>query len=419
MALPRHELLALIERIKEQDRKVKAWRAFPDENALNCPPNGEFKNAVGPLTGLTVGVKDIIDVAGIPTRHGSAIFENAPPALADAECVTLMRAAGATIVGKTVTTELATFVPSVTRNPCNLNHTPGGSSSGSAAAVAAGHVDIAIGTQTAGSIIRPAAYCRVFGFKPSFGLVPRGGVKVQSETLDTVGVFARSVAHCEAWLAAMVGSAGEGQARQASNINLNVVVISNWLDLATEDMRAGLRVAAQTFEDAGHRVREATLPPLLATLCEHQAVIQNYEASRAYALLCQQHGSIITPTLLTELAKGIAITDARYESAIAATIAGRQLADERLCADEIWMMPAAASAAPATLASTGDPFFNRLASALGVCAITIPCTNDASGMPLGLQLLARHGDDRRLLGVAQTLSNVLRRPNPDGTHLGH
>lgn len=419
MALPRHELLALIERIKEQDRKVNAWRAFTDENALNCPPNGEFQNAVGPLTGLTVGVKDIIDVAGMPTRHGSAIFENAPPALANAECVTLMRAAGATIVGKTVTTELATFVPSVTRNPRNLNHTPGGSSSGSAAAVAAGHVDIAIGTQTAGSIIRPAAYCGVFGFKPSFGLVPRGGVKIQSETLDTVGVFARSVAHCEAWLAAMVGSAREGQARQARNTSLNVVVISNWLDLATEDMRAGLRVAAQTFEDAGHRVREATLPPLLATLCEHQAVIQNYEASLAYALLCQQHGSIIAPALLTELAKGIAITDARYESAIAATIAGRQLADERLCADEIWMMPAAASAAPATLASTGDPFFNRLASALGVCAITIPCTNDASGMPLGLQLLARHGDDRRLLGVAQTLSSVLRRPNPDGTHLGH
>jgi len=419
MALPRHELLALIERIKAQDKEVNAWRAFPDENALNCPPNGDFQNAVGPLSGRTVGVKDIIDVAGIPTRHGSAIYQNAPPALADAECVTLMRAAGATIVGKTVTTELATFVPSVTRNPRNLNHTPGGSSSGSAAAVAAGHVDIAIGTQTAGSIIRPAAYCGVFGFKPSFGLVPRGGVKIQSETLDTVGVFARSIAHCEAWLAAMVGTAGEGPSRETHNTNLNVVIISNWLDLATENVRTALTVAANSLKGAGHRVRETTLPPSLATLCEHQAVIQSYEVSRTYAPLCQQHGSRITPTLLAELAKGIAISDAQYESAIAATIAGRQLADERLSADDVWLLPSTVDAAPATLASTGDPFFNRLASVLGVCAITIPCSNDAHGLPLGLQLLARHGEDQRLLGVAQAMSGVLCPPNPDSTHLKH
>ena len=458
MALPRDELLALIERIKEQDKEIHAWRAFPDENALNCPPNGEFQNgelletakyclpgegrgpilfadqsftkrgyrpspvrqeflevpnAVGPLSGLTVGVKDIIDVAGIPTRHGSAIYENAPPALADAECVRLMRAAGATIVGKTVTTELATFVPSATRNPRNLAHTPGGSSSGSAAAVAAGHVDIAIGTQTAGSIIRPAAYCGVFGFKPSFGLVPRGGVKIQSETLDTVGVFARSIEHCEAWLAAMMGTPDQESSRQAGSTALNIVVLADWLPLATDDMRAAVSVAATSLNAAGYRVRETALPASLATLLEDQAVIQNYEAPRAYLRLCEQHSSIITPLLLAELAKGIAIKDVRYESAVSAALAGRQLADELLGADEVWMMPAAAGAAPVTLASTGDPHFNRLASILGAPAITIPCADDTRGLPLGLQLLARRGNDKRLLRAAQTIFGVLRPTHGD------
>lgn len=409
-------LRALIARIKLADTDIKAWRAFPDENALNSPPNGDFQNAAGPLSGLTVGVKDIIDVAGIPTRHGSLIYEDALPAAADAECVALMRAAGATIVGKTVTTELATFVPSVTRNPRNLNHTPGGSSSGSAAAVAAGHVDIAIGTQTAGSIIRPAAYCGVFGFKPSFGLVPRGGVKIQSETLDTVGVFARSIEHCEAWLAAMTGANSRTTLTGADRASLRIRFISNWHELATDDVQTAVAGVAEALRDVGHDVLANTLPAPLAELCEHQTIIQRFEASRAYAPLCAQFPSLMTPSLLADLTQGSAIPTTRYEEAIAAVRSGRQIADEMLGTHDVWLMPSATDTAPAGLASTGDPFFNRLASVLGVCAITIPLSIDTRGLPTGLQLLARQGEDRRLLSIAHTLVNILCPPNSERTH---
>ena len=409
MALPRDELLALIERIKAQDIEVKAWRAFSDKNALNCPPNGEFQNATGPLSGLTVGVKDIIDVAGIPTRHGSLIYENAPPALADAECVTLMRAAGATIVGKTVTTELATFVPSVTRNPRNLNHTPGGSSSGSAAAVAAGHVDIAIGTQTAGSIIRPAAYCGVFGFKPSFGLVPRGGVKVQSETLDTVGVFARSVEHCEAWLAAMMPPpVRTASATEPIRRPLRVAVITNLLDLASDEMRDAVRRAKSVLMGSGYDVTESTLPPALANAHELQSIIQQYEVSRAYLPESETQSTDLTPALRDALSAGRTISDDEYAEAVARSLQARKAAAGWFVGHDVWLMPSAPDSAPLGLLSTGDPLFNRLAAILGAPAVNVPGCRDKHGLPLGLQLLGAVREDRRLLKDAARIAPLLK-----------
>ena len=409
MALPRDELLALIERIKEQDIEVKAWRAFPDENALNCPPNGEFQNATGPLSGLTVGVKDIIDVAGIPTRHGSRIYENALPALADAQCVTLMRAAGATIVGKTVTTELATFVPSVTRNPRNLDHTPGGSSSGSAAAVAAGHVDIAIGTQTAGSIIRPAAYCGVFGFKPSFGLAPRGGVKIQSETLDTVGVFARSIEHCEAWLSSVTQQPGiEAQSDRPSEAALRIAIITNLLDLASEEMRDAFRRAKTLLIGCGHEVAELTLPRPLANAQDLQATIQSYEVARAYLPESETHPSNITPALLEALSSGRAISDDEYANAVALSLQTRKAAGQWFVGYDAWLMPSASGSAPLDLASTGDPLFNRLASILGLPALNLTGILNKQGLPLGMQLLGPFGDDQRLLQHAKRIAPTIR-----------
>ena len=404
MTMPNHELLALIERIREQDKEVRAWRAFPDENALNTAPNGEFADSNGPLTGLTVGVKDIIDVAGIPTRHGSPIYENAAPASVDAACVSLMRAAGATIVGKTVTTELATFVPSVTRNPRNLNHTPGGSSSGSAAAVAAGHVDIAIGTQTAGSIIRPAAYCGVFGFKPSFGLVPRAGVKIQSETLDTVGVFANSIEHCEAWLAAMLQQPlSRSLVSQPTAQPLRIAIITNKLEFATEDMRATILRAGRALADAGHHLCELALQPPLFDLHEQQTVIQHYESARAYYLERTQHRAQLTPALAGALDQGAAISVGDYMAAQRAAERGRIIADELFADSDAWIMPAAPGRAPCGLTSTGDPTFNRLASILRVPAVSIPYPFDGSALHMGLQIVGGRNADMPLLQAARAL----------------
>lgn len=390
------------EEIAKQDTEIKAWRAFSDKNASRNRPINEFHT--GSLAGFSVGVKDIIDVAGLPTRCGSAIYDDAANATVDAACVALMRSAGAEIIGKTVTTELATFVPSITRNPRNLDHTPGGSSAGSAAAVAAEHVRIAIGTQTAGSVLRPAAYCGVFGYKPSFDLVPRTGVKVQSETLDTVGVFARNATDCGAWLAAMSDDPVEVHTELAPT---RVAIVSNWLAHASADMRDALARAQLALAAAGVSVTSLELPPPFDQLHEQQRTIQNYESARAYSAERLIHRSKLSPDLLATLDEAAALPRVAYLRARAAAESARQLADDMFSRWDIWLMPAAPGAAPQGLASTGDPLFNRLASVLHTPAISIPAYVDAHGMPLGLQVIGRRFDDVRLLSHAAHIHQIL------------
>jgi Asp-tRNA(Asn)/Glu-tRNA(Gln) amidotransferase A subunit family amidase len=389
-------------RIAERDSKLKAWSAVSSKNALNAAPDLVFKNNY--LRDFTVGVKDIIDVAGFPTRCGSTVFDDAPSTLIDAACVALMRNAGATIVGKTVTTELATFVPSPTRNPHNLDHTPGGSSAGSAAAVADEHVRIAIGTQTAGSVIRPAAYCGVFGFKPSFDVVPRIGVKVQSESLDTVGVFARSLQDCAAWLSAMLNA----EVKLHSNHGpLNIAVIQNLLEHASADMRDALGQASNVLKAAGHHVSELSLPAPLDEIHEHQRIIQNYESARAYTAERTTHAAQLDPTLAQTLNENAKIPRTQYLESIRVTETARRFADGLFRQHDAWLMPSAPGAAPHGLTSTGDPLFNRLASVLHTPAINIPACKDGKGMPLGLQLIGARFEDEKLLQMAATISTIL------------
>jgi Asp-tRNA(Asn)/Glu-tRNA(Gln) amidotransferase A subunit family amidase len=391
-----------LNRIEGRDDEVKAWRALAAKNAPNASHILDIANRN--LIHFTVGVKDIIDVAGFPTRCGSAIFDNAPNALIDAACVALMRNAGAVIVGKTVTTELATFVPSPTRNPHNLEHTPGGSSAGSAAAVADEHVRIAIGTQTAGSVIRPAAYCGVFGFKPSFDVVPRIGVKVQSESLDTVGVFARSVDDCAAWLSAMLAA----EVKTSSNHGpLKIAVITNLLEHASADMRDALGQASDALKAAGHHVSELSLPAPLDEMHEHQRIIQNYESARAYTAERTTHAAQLDPTLAQTLNENAKIPRAQYLESIRVAETARRFADGLFRQHDAWLLPSAPAAAPHGLASTGDPLFNRLASVLHTPAINIPAFKDGKGMPFGLQLIGARYEDEKLLQMAATISTIL------------
>lgn len=398
-------------RIAERDGKLKAWCAVTDKNAPNSPTNIEFQN--NSLRDYTVGVKDIIDVANFPTRCGSAIFDDAPRAIIDAACVALMRNAGAVIVGKTVTTELATFVPSPTRNPHNLEHTPGGSSAGSAAAVADEHVRIAIGTQTAGSIIRPAAYCGVFGFKPSFDVVPRIGVKVQSESLDTVGVFARSVDDCAAWLSAMLNA----EVKTKSNHGpLKIAVITNLLEHASADMCDALKRASDALKTAGHHVSEFSLPAPLDEMHEHQRIIQNVESARAYTSERTTHAAKLDPALAQTLNENAKIPRAQYVESMRITETARRFADGLFRQYDAWLMPSAPGAAPHGLASTGDPLFNRLASILHTPAINIPAFKDGNSMPLGLQpglqLIGARFEDEKLLQMAATIyASILPKSN--------
>jgi Asp-tRNA(Asn)/Glu-tRNA(Gln) amidotransferase A subunit family amidase len=402
--MPNEILLETLLRIHHEDSKLNAWCAFSDENASNSRSISEFGNAL--LRDFTVGVKDIIDVAGCATRCGSPIFDDANAATIDAACVALMRSAGAHVIGKTVTTELATFVPSPTRNPRHLEHTPGGSSAGSAAAVAAGQIRIAIGTQTAGSVLRPAAYCGVFGFKPSFDVVPRAGVVVQSETLDTVGVFARSVDDCAAWFAAMLGrEVALDEKLSTLKGTLTIGVVTNLREHASADMRDALAHASDALARAGHHVHELTLPAPLAAIHEEQRIIQAYESARAYHAARTQHRALVTPALLDALDEGAKISRETYLRALNNAEAARLAADEQFRTYDGWLMPAAPGAAPHGLTSTGDPIFNRLASVLHTPAISIPAFNDVQNMPLGLQLIGARGTDVKLLSMAKHAQN--------------
>lgn len=400
-------------RIDAREPEIDAWQIISRETAiaaaiaLDKMPNKTLHKTSnkGLLHGIPIGVKDIIDVAGMPTRNGSMIYADAPKANRDAASVAMARLAGAVILGKTVTTELAGFTPGRTRNPHNLEHTPGGSSSGSAAAVADGHVPLAIGTQTAGSVIRPAAYCGVFGFKPSFGLVPRGGVKLQSDTLDTLGAFARSVDDLALWYAAMTG------AKTAPVINtprtLRINIITNLLDRADMEMGVMVAEASDILAMAGVKIREVKLPAIFDDAETHQRTIQLCEMARHYAIELNEHLESLSPQLATTLDEGVKISKPAYQFAMQRGDAIRKQADNLFGDCDAWLMPSAIGAAPKGLDSTGDPIMNRLATLLHQPAINVPHFNTKAGLPLGLQLVGMRHQDEKLLAVAQQVHLAL------------
>jgi Asp-tRNA(Asn)/Glu-tRNA(Gln) amidotransferase A subunit family amidase len=396
------EFDALIARIKEQDREINAWRAFSGNTALKAARIGEFDHAPRPLEGLTVGVKDIIDVEGLPTRYGSPLFGDAPPAERDATVIARMREAGAIIVGKTVTTELATFVPAETRNPRDLTRTPGGSSSGSAAAVAAGHVDIAIGTQTAGSIIRPAAYCGVYGFKPSFGLVPTDGVLVQCPSFDTVGVFARSLEHIEAWSRATFPASDE-EAAAANREDLRLRIPQSHLEMATPEVQAAMRSAIDALIAKGVRVEEILLPAWADHIESAHATVQSFESSRAFQSL-EFEVRRLSPRLAEYVWSGLALSATEYESAQSVLAEATHRISDVLGATELLLLPNVTEAPGEVARSTGTPLVHRLASALGLPAIAVPATSpDVGGFWCGVQLVGERGFDAATLRAAASL----------------
>ena len=388
------------------DDEIRAWEFVDREGALAQARQLDQSTARGPLYGISVGVKDIIDVAGMPTACGTPIYAG-NVAQKDAASVALARAAGAVIIGKTSTTELASNHPAKTRNPQNTAHTPGGSSSGSAAAVAAGMVRIAFGTQTAGSVIRPAAFCGVVGFKPSFGLVPRAGVKLQSETLDTVGVFARTVDDAALWYAAMTGA----KAMPLLNIGkgaLRILIATNLLGHADVNMSVAVAEAAEALANAGLSVRETRLPTIFDGAHVDQRIIQLAEMARFYATEHQQHRHQLSVEITTILDEGASISADAYQAALARTEATRKQAAQLFVDADVLLTPSATGAAPAGLASTGDPVFNRLASTLHLPAINLPVYRSKKRMPLGLQLIGAHFQDEKLLAVAKRVIEILR-----------
>jgi Asp-tRNA(Asn)/Glu-tRNA(Gln) amidotransferase A subunit family amidase len=394
---------ACLERIAERDGAVKAWafldreRALAEARALDRMPRRSA------LHGVPFGIKDIIDTAELPTEYNSPIYRGHRPR-ADAACVTLLGQAGCLVLGKTVTTEFANNHPSATRNPHNPGHTPGGSSSGSAAAVADFMVPAALGTQTGGSVIRPAAYCGTFALKPSFGSINRAGVKFVAESLDTIGIFSRDAEDLALALQVLSGRTPLDSNCIGDDPRIGLCRTPCWAraDAATQ---ANLEQAARRLARAGARVSDFELPPGSGELFDRHKVIMGYETARALAWEYAHHGGEISRTLLPRLEEGWKVTRAEYDAMRChARGCRRALSDQMRDAMrgvDFLLTPSAPSEAPASLESTGDPVFNRAWTLLGVPCVTLPHGKGAHGLPLGVQLVGAFDADMALLAWAQ------------------
>ncbi|MBR0896074.1 amidase [Bradyrhizobium tropiciagri] len=397
---PADLLEACLARIAERETKVQAF-AFIDP----AQPRAA-KSLPGPLHGIPVGVKDVFDTADMPTEHGSPIWKGWRPKT-DAAVVNLTRNAGAVVIGKTVTAEFAIRTPGPTAHPQTLRHTPGGSSSGSAAGVADFFFPLGTGTQAMGSLIKPAAYCGVVGFKPSFGLINRGGVKLVSETLDTVGIIARSVADCALYVGAISGQdLGNPDLRPEHAPRIGVCRSPAWGKAQPETQRLVTNVTA-TLARAGALVSDYELQSDFSSAFQTFSHVLNREAAQGLGWELTHARDQVSHTLLEQLDAGLAVTWEQYSKALAALAQVRERFSSTLGDLDILITPAATGEAPEGFSSTGDSSFNSLWTALHVPCLTVPAGTGANGLPLGIQVIARRGDDRAALAWAQWIASAL------------
>ncbi len=392
---------ACLARIAAREPVVRAM-AFLDP-ALASRSAAEARS--GPLGGLPLGVKDVLDTADMPTEYNSPIWRGHRPR-ADAAAVAWARAAGAAVLGKTVTTEFATRQPGPTTNPHNPAHTPGGSSSGSAAGVAAGFFPFAFGTQTAGSVIRPAAYCGVVGFKPSYGTIERHGMKLMSSTLDTVGVMARSVADCALLAGAVSGREFGDPERRAAPPRIGLCRSPAWeaADPATQGL---LHDAASRLRRAGAAVVDRELPPVFAAAADAHAAVMNGESARAMGWEMLAHRDGISAGLRERLKWGLSHSPAQLDAARAALAAARRAFPAAAADVDVLLTPSAPGEAPEGLGWTGEPMFNALWTGLHLPCVTVPAGMGPAGLPLGLQVVGRAGEDAAALAAAHWVGAAL------------
>ncbi len=395
-----------LERIEAREPDVRAWQHLDGEAALAQARILDRGAVRGLLHGLPIGVKDLFDTFDMPTTYGSPIYAGHQPP-ADASSVAFCREQGAVVVGKTVTTEFATFTPGKTRNPHRLTHTPGGSSSGSAAAVADHMVPLAFASQTAASVIRPAAFCGIVGYKPSFGRINRSGVKALSDSLDTIGFLARSVDDVALFAAAAGGDRGLLDLDTFNAPRIALCRTHEWPH-AGEDTRRAMVLAGERLGQAGVRVRDLQLPLLFSGLLRTQKEIMAHELARSLADDRLRHSQALSPGLAALLQQGQAISAEQHWGNIQLAYSARAKLSSVFGDVDAMLVPSAIGEAPATLGETGDPVFGRVWTLLGLPCVHLPFTVGATGMPVGLQVVGRYGEDRATLGIARRLMRVLR-----------
>lgn len=409
-----------LDRIRQSEDQVHAWahldagqarqqaRAADEATRQGAP--------LGPLHGVPIGLKDIFDTADMPTENGTPLDAGRRPPR-DAVVVARLREAGAIILGKTVTTELATYAPGPTANPRNIAHSPGGSSSGSAAAVAAGMVPLALGTQTNGSVIRPAAYCGVVGFKPTRGTIARTGILMQSATLDQVGVFANSVADA-AFLSQQIMSADAGRGDLPPLAHPDLL---GGLEMPWEGRPRLAFARSPVWEEAEPATREtflgladtlsgglpgAKLPAACDEAVAHHRTIGEAELSKAYDSYYVRDKDRLSPQLRGMVERGRRVSGSDYNGALAGMAAIGETLQGVFSQYDALVTPATTGEAPAGLESTGSPIFCTLWTLCGLPCVTLPLLTGPAGMPLGVQLVGAVGSDAKLLRIANWLMTM-------------
>jgi len=388
-----------LERITGREPVVRAWSHLSGEAALAAAREFDRTKQDTLLRGVPIGIKNIFDTADMPTTYGSPIYVGCRPA-SDASAAALPRAAGGILIGKTVTTEFANRHPGPTTNPNDPDFSPGGSSSGSAAAVADFMVPLAIGTQTGGSVIRPAAYCGVVGFKPSFGLFPPAGMRINTEALDTVGIMARSVGDIALFCAAMMAIPYAPPAMPEAGPRLGLCRGPHW-DEAQPEGRAVLEAAAERLAAAGAVVSDTEAPPESADGDERQRILGAFEGLRNHMPELHRHEALLSARLREEkIALGRQLTLDQFRTACRGAERARVAAQNWASGfDAILTLPAAGQA-PRGLADTGSAAFNALWTQLYMPCLTLPAGRGPDGLPVGVQLVARRHTDERLLAIA-------------------
>ena len=394
---------ATLARIRAADRTLKAFAAIRDDASAAALAT----SLSGPLAGRLVAVKDIFDTTDFPTAYGSPIYSGHQPST-EAAMVAVIRSAGGLVAGKSVTTEFAFLEPSPTTNPAAPGRTPGGSSSGSAAAVAAGLVPLAIGSQTGGSTIRPASYCGIAGFKPSFGVLPTAGMKCFSWSLDTVGLFARSVPEVREFAAAVSGGRVQQlPVRPASGWRVGIPRSYPWGDMSPSAQQA-MSLAAQRLREAGAVVVDIELPGWVADCFRAHDAVQGWEASRSLAKEFERHPAQLSALLRNYLVEARKVGDDVYTAAQATARQARLAAHGWIDGVDVLLMPSAPDEAPEGFASTGASTFNRAWTLLATPCVSVPGATGVNGFPMGVQVIAAPGEDSLCLAAGEMLEPLLR-----------
>lgn len=387
---------AFLDRI-ENRADIKAWVHVDRAHVMRAAKAVDAAPRRSPLAGIPVGVKDLMDTFDAPTAYGSSIYAGHQPRV-DAAFVAMLRRAGCIVIGKTVTTEFAFRHPNVTVNPHNTAHTPGGSSSGSAAAVADFQVPFATGTQTAGSIVRPAGFCGIVGYKPTYGDFPLAGIKPCAPSLDTAGYFARSVSDI-----ALIRNVLFGESAVPALTAVPVVGVCrtpSWAD-AEPAAQTFVEAAARAMKARGARVEEVELPPICDSLLESQRVIMRYETLANLHDEVSRSAHLLSQTMRTALDDARAITHVQYRRALAHVELCRPAVDQMFTRFSALLTPSTVGEAPRGLSSTGEPTFNSRWTMLHTPCITLPVGRGPVGLPIGVQLVGPRTRDAEFLGVAQ------------------